>query len=141
MIIRDIEDYYLDRNQMFLAKLYKAIVARGYYGLLRVGELPTGAHPILSCNIHIAKNKPKIQIILPSSKTHSVANIPQKITIIRTTDNELSGYAINQYCPYSILKQHLEARGNYDTDDKAFFVFRDETQVKPYHLRNILRQS
>ena len=44
-------------GQEYLARLYKAITITGYYGLLRIGEMMTGTHPILACDVHEAVNR------------------------------------------------------------------------------------
>ena len=54
--------------QPYLCIMYKCIFLLGYYGLLRVGELVTGSHPIKAAHIHLGENKDKILIILYSSK-------------------------------------------------------------------------
>ena len=81
MMLRELEDYFLDHNQVYLAAFYKAMLATGYYGLLRVSEMAKGEHPIFAEDIFIARHKLKIKIVLCSSKTHTRADLPQKITI------------------------------------------------------------
>ena len=57
--------------------LYKAVFALAYYGLMHIGELTQGNHPVLAKDIHIAKNKDKIRLLLHSSKTHGKESFPQ----------------------------------------------------------------
>ena len=40
-------------KQPYLEIMYKAVLALGYYGLLRVGELAQGPHVIRACDIHM----------------------------------------------------------------------------------------
>ena len=46
MIQDKIQVYFGCRGQIYLAHLYRAIISTGYYGMLRVGELTSGAHPM-----------------------------------------------------------------------------------------------
>ena len=134
IIIDRVNEYYLSKGQEYLAKLYTAIIATGYFGLMRVGELTMGSHPVKAPDFMIARSKFKIQIVLRSSKTHSLANEPQKITIIRTHRTH------DPHCTYSIIKQFLDIRGGYFSDEEPFFIFRDRSPVKPYHLRTVLHR-
>ena len=81
------------------------MVATGYYGLLRIGELTAGTHSILACNVLTAKNKNKIQLVLKTSKTHAEANYPQKVTIVKnvTEESKCTSSKSNKYCPYEIF--------------------------------------
>ena len=53
--------------QPSLERLYKAIFVIAYYGLLQIGELVSGDHPIKVVDVHKGKNKEKLQIVLRSS--------------------------------------------------------------------------
>ena len=71
VIIQEINTKYEDEGQAYLARLFKAIFASAYFGLLRIGEVASsGSHPILARDVQIATNKKKIMFILRSSKTH-----------------------------------------------------------------------
>ena len=109
MILDRIEDYSEGRGQSYLAKLYKALISTGYHGLLRVGELTPGTHPILACNMHMEINKREIIIVC---------------------DPEI--YANNDYCPYMIIKEFINLRPKYHDDDEPVFIFRDRKPVKPW---------
>ena len=65
-------------NQVYLIALYRAIFCLAYYGLMRVGELTQGDHPVKACYIHIGMNKDKIMLVLYTSKTHERGNHLQK---------------------------------------------------------------
>ena len=52
------------QGQPYLVCMYQTIIALGYHGLFRIGELTTGEHPIKVGDENIAENKDKILIIL-----------------------------------------------------------------------------
>ena len=93
---------YLDK-QHYLLCMYQALFALGYYGLMRVSELTKSDHVIKACNIHIAKNKDKILIVLHSSKTHSKANRPQKIKITSNRCERTGSYFTQELLPVQIV--------------------------------------
>ena len=123
-------------NQPYLEVMYKAIFLLGYYGLMRIGELTTGSHPIKASNVHIAQNKNKILIVLYSSKTHGKESRPQRIKI---TANEKGCKGF--FCPFRISRKYLEMRGDYFSDDDPFFIFKDQTPVPPKHVRAVLKSA
>ena len=121
-------------GQPFLAVLFEAIFCLGYYGLMRIGELTEGDHPIKAKDVHIAMNKNKILIVLYSSKTHSISNYPQQIKIEALVNRNKSFF-----CPFMAVRNYLQERGaQYENNAENFFVFRDKTPVKPVHVRNNL---
>ena len=48
MIVDKLDDRFLEEGQPYFNILYKALIIMGYYGLLRVGELTSGSHPVLA---------------------------------------------------------------------------------------------
>ena len=52
-----------------------------YYGLMRIGELATGGHPVLAKDVHVNKQQLKLKLYLHTSKTHSKGTRPQEIKI------------------------------------------------------------
>ena len=74
-----IDEYFLARSQPYLASLYKAIITTTYYGMLRIWEATTGDHPINVRDVYISKHrtKKKVLIILCTSKTHGLGDMPQ----------------------------------------------------------------
>ena len=134
MILDQIWKFYSHRGQIYLAKLYHAIVSTGYCGLLRVGELTTGTHPIRAANVFTARTKLKYQLILHSSKTHSCSDLPQKVTLI-------SNPQIKRHCPFKMLHNFIQARPKRADNEEPLFIFRDRAPVKPYHLRLILKKA
>ena len=73
--------HFKSTNQEYLGKLYTAIFSSAYYGLLRIGEIAKGSHPILAKDVQIGLNKKKILFILRTSKTHWKDSKPQLIKI------------------------------------------------------------
>ena len=69
-------------KQPFNKTLYRAIMAIGYFGMFRIGELTKGDHVIKAKNVHIGTNKNKILIVLYTSKTHQENSYPQQVTVI-----------------------------------------------------------
>ena len=126
------------QGQEYLICLHQAILILGYYGLFRVGELTTGDHPIKAKDVHVATNKEKILVVLYSSKTHSIADRPQKVKIVANTKKENNGRI---FCPFKLMRRYMAERGDYTTDREALFVFRDSSPVKPNHVRSILNTS
>ena len=49
IILDKIDEYYLHRSQPYLAVMQKTITMTAYHGLLRIGEVTMGDHPI---NVH-----------------------------------------------------------------------------------------
>ena len=63
-------------SEPYLDLMYKTIFIISYYGLMRVGEVASGTHPLKAKDVHIADNKNKILLILHSSKTHGKESPP-----------------------------------------------------------------
>ena len=70
LIIRETSAYFLNNGQVYLKVLYTSLFATAYFGLFRVSEVTSGSHPILVKDVHVAKNKKKLQFILQTSKMH-----------------------------------------------------------------------
>ena len=134
----------LDRShasQPYLCLMYKAILLLGYYGLMCVGELTTGSHPVKAKDIHIGMNKDKILIVLYSSKTHGKESRPQKIKIhalINADTRERQRSSTRHYCPSNTLRQYLHACGTFESPMEPLFVFWDGRLVTPEHVRVVL---
>ena len=134
MILRRTEEYFHEKGQLYLSHLYRGLFVSAYYGLLRVGELTTGDHPILARDVHIGRNKNKILFILRTSKTHWKDVKPQTVKI--------SGIKLNEnrnLCPFNILRQFLNVRQACGKNNEPFFIFKDGRPVKPINMRNVLR--
>ena len=134
-------------KQPYLKTLYQTIFSTAYYGLLRVGELTSGNHPILARDVHIGSNKKKILFILRTSKTHGLGSSPQMVKITSKPCNlarrkekiPVVQNANNVVCPFNLLKKYLDMRGDYRTLNEPLFVFRDGMVVTPVHMRNCLK--
>ena len=79
ILVRDTEEYFCNINQPFLACLFKTLQLTMYYGMFRISEVMTGAHPVLARDVHIGKNKKKFLFILRTSKTHTKGMPPQLV--------------------------------------------------------------
>ena len=125
-------------EQPYLIALYRAIFALAYYGLLRISELtvgPEACHFIRARNIHVGTNKNKILIVLYSSKTHGKESKPQIIKITAKPDG-----CRKHFCPFTLVRQYMTLRRDYDDDNEPFFVFRENITVSGNHVRKVLRE-
>ena len=132
-------------NQFYLEKLYKAIFALSYYGLMRVSEVvlsdEDSYHAVRASNIHVATNKDKILIVLYTSKTHGKDRRPQKIKIVSNKDEKSGQYLHRNFCPFTLTKEYLAVRGDYSDDNEQFFIFRDGSVVTASHARCVLKSA
>ena len=141
-------------KQVYLLVLYRAVFCLAYYGLMRIGELAEGTHPVKACDIHIASNKHKILIVLYTSKTHSEAMYQQqiKISALDTTYSEQTPSGTNSkqshkktagqafFCPFKAVRDYLSIRKNgFRNRQENFFLFQDESPIRPIHVRTVLR--
>ena len=133
IILFEVERFYA--NQPYLEVLFKTFFILSYYGLFRVGELATGTHPAKACNVHMARNRDKILIILYSSKTHGDESRPQEIEI-----SAVEGREITHFCPFNLARQYMRMRGGYVDDQEPFFIYRDRRPVTPSQVRTLLRR-
>ena len=85
VLLRTLDEYYANLGQPFLGLFYRTIFFTMYFGLFRISEVMTGAHPVLTRDIHIGKNKDKLMFVLRSSKTHGRNTHPQIIKISAIT--------------------------------------------------------
>lgn len=82
-----------------------------YYGLLRVSKM-TGKHAAKAGDVHIARNKKKVQIRLWTHKTLKWGNWPDDIKIDGLMDCHRCHGKVNpnksssQYCPVHILMEY-----------------------------------
>ena len=107
LILFETQRVFKKKNQFYLELLYKAIFALGYYGLMRAGELlitNIDEHTVKAKNIHMAENKEKLLIVLYSSKTHGIGNVPQKIKITSNRNCEQSTKQKHKhFCPFAVI--------------------------------------
>ena len=143
VIIKHVREYFI--TQPYLEILFSAVFASAYFGLLRVGEVTLSEHVILAKNVHVGENKRKIRFILRTSKTHWSDVKPQ---IVKITQKEKKNHGYQHYqhrsdplrvCPFTILQKYLRNRPISLTLDEQFFVFADNSPVKPANARNTLK--
>ena len=139
MIIDGCTKNFEHQGQMYLKLMYRAALTISYYGLLRVGEVTAGDHPILAVDVHIAQNKNKIMLILRSSKTHGKGDKPQIIKIKQMSQHYTTH---RNYCPFQIMKQFAEIHPTCKSPHtELFFVFADRSAVRPDYIHSILKQA
>ena len=68
-------------QQPYLSSLYRAMFNCSYFGLLRIGEVAESMHAIKAKDVFVGTNKPKLMLILRSSKIHWVSDKPQIIKL------------------------------------------------------------
>ena len=137
-LIRGIKDLF--KSQPYLSKLYQAMFATAYYGLFRVSEITKGEHPILAWDVHIGKNKRKLLFLLQSSKTLSKDSRPQTVKI-SSSPNARKSKTATVLCPYKLVDNFLKIRPDSRSSSEPFFVFRDNSPVKPAQFRKILKST
>ena len=81
MILFETQRIFHAKNQPYLDLLYKTIFSICYYGLMHIGEVTHSQHVLKAKDVHLAKNKDKLLLVLYSSKTHDEGSRPQKIKI------------------------------------------------------------
>lgn len=136
-IIRQVDIIF--HKQPYLSALYQSMLVMGYYGMLRVGEMAKGEHPVLARDVHLSSSQKKVQIILRTSKTHGLGDQPQYVKF-DTFDSR--SYLYNKhFCPYEIVKEFAELRGPKLNERDLFFRFRDGSPVKPHQLSGILKRA
>ena len=125
-----------------MQKLYKAILVSGYYGLLRVGELTKSPHVILAKNVPMGTIKSKILFIMNSSKTHDERNKPQMVKIsYKPLALEQKTKIVNLVLDHNqfILINDYMVRPLTLNAKEQFFIFADNSAVRPEQLRTVLR--
>ena len=116
--------------------MYRALFSLAYYGLMRIGELTTGTHPVLTKDVYVGIEKDKILLILRTSKTHGLKSLPQKIIIESIQFQRHDA----MFCPFTIVHRFMRIRGGYQDDAEPFFTFQDKSPVSPNHVCERLKQ-
>lgn len=132
------------QNQPYLVALYRAMFAAAYYGLLRVGEM-SGKHAVSAKNVHIARNKHKVQIRLWTSKTLKWGQWPHDIKIDGLHDckwcyPEIKGKSSHRYCLVHILDAFNKVRDS-TKGTTNFFIFKSGVAVSGQAFRRTLREA
>ena len=133
IILRSTKEYFYDQGQIYLCNLYRALFSSAYYGLLRVGEMTSGDHPIRVIDVQIGENKNKILFILRTLKTHWRDVKPQTVKITSTNFKRPGS------CPFEIIREFVRVRRCYLSADEPFFIFKDISLVKPRNMRDTLK--
>lgn len=115
------------------------MLVMGFYGMLRVGEVASGDHPILARDVHFNHRLKKVQIILHTSKTHGKGDQPQYVKF--SSDDSRVFLNNRKFCPYLAVWEFLETRGPRVKESDPFFVFSDNTPVKPYQMQAVLKRA
>ena len=124
-------------TQPYLQTMYKALFGLGYYGLMRVRELTYSQHVIKAKDVHLARNKRKLLLVLYSSKTHDCGMRPQKIKI--TANKTVRYYNNRNFCPFNLMRDYIDCRHCYEKDAEQFFVFNDRKPVQAEQARKVLK--
>lgn len=128
-------------QQPYLKSLYKAMYVLGFYCLLRVSELTSGAHPILAKNVIAARNKLKKQVTLVTSKSHTIRGKKQVIRFPDPDEEDDAFKWLNtKYCPFTILDDYIRKREEMASNQEQFFIFRSNLPVKEGNFRRILKR-
>ena len=143
LLLKQIKQQFLKQNQPYLAILYMTLLSTAYFGLFRISKL-VGEHAIQAQDVHIGVNKKKALFVLRSSKTHWFTDKPQLIKICNSDPVSNLVNPINfrdQFCPFALINNYLDVRGQYIEDDEHFFIFRDNRPVSPSNFRTVLRTA
>ena len=122
-------------QQVYLANMYRALFTAAYFGMLRIGEVTSGNHPIKAIDVHIGQNKKNLLFVLRTSKTHTLGDKPQLIKITVRENTQLQNRSTDEYlCPFTIIRKFIAMRPSCrQAVTEPFFIFRDRSPVKPVH--------
>ena len=124
-------------QQPYLSSLYRTLFCVAYFGMFRIGELTNSTHTIMVKDVQIADNKEKVRFVLRSSKTHGLYQKPQ---IVKITSSAKTSHELNQFCPYSLIREYVSYRPNYRDETEPFFVFRDNSALQPSQARAVMKK-
>ena len=140
IILAQTKAYFHDLGQLYLSSLYRAMFASVYYGLLRIGEMASGANPVKAIDVHVGENKQKILFILRMSKTHWTDEKPQHIKISSSTKfGKKWEPRDTSKCPFEILRNYIAVHPTGVNINEPFFIFKDGSPVQPCHVRATLK--
>ena len=137
LILDETENYFLDQNQEYLSKMFRAIFVSAYYGLLRISEVAIGEHPVRASDVHIATNKRQIIFMLRTSKTHWTDDKPQ---LIRINDKYGKLRVAAHHCPFNLINEFAIIRGPGYSYTEPFFIFRDGSPITPPQVRRVFKE-
>ena len=139
MILFEVQRIFHASKQWYLEILYKTLFAVCYYGLMHVGEVTKSPHVLKAANVHLARNKKTLLLVLYSSKTHSKGQRPQKIKIIANSDEKSGKYKDRHFCPFRLMTQYISMRGDFTNQQEQLFIFRDGAPVSGEQARRLLK--
>ena len=128
--------YTLMQKSPYKSAMYKTAYISLYYGLLRVGEITQSQHAVKAVDVHDARNKNKYLFILHSSKTHSIADRPQRIAITQDEDAE---FEKSSFSPVEEIDNYISIQGCRFSDTELFFIDENRCPMQANVLRNELR--
>lgn len=131
------------QNQPYLVKLYRAIFASAYYGLLRIGEITGSKHSISSRDVHLAMDRPKVQFRIWTAKNKKRGAWPDDIKIEGLRDckacfKDSQVRSSYRYCPVHLIMQYHSVRPQ-TPGNVQFFCFQDGRPIPQVQLRNIIK--
>ena len=140
IILFEVQRMFFDKNQWYLKILYKCIFIISYYGLIRIGEVTFSPYILRAKDVHVAKNKNKILLILCSSKTHDKSSRLQKIKITANQNEKSAHYSKRHFCTFETLRKFISIRKDYEHEEEKFVISRDGSRVWSSHMRTILNK-
>ena len=144
MILFEIQRMFL--KDLYLEIMYKTLFIISYYGMLRISEITTDTsphaldHAIKAVNVHVGQNKPKMLLVLYSSKTHNKEFRPQKVKI-SAMDQIQYLRKKRHFCPFNLLHQYIMLRGEINDENENLFVFRHKVVIPPATIRRTLKTA
>lgn len=137
-----IHSHYMDKGQVYLAKLYRAMLALGYFALLRVGEMTKGPHNVSVRDVNSSVAKRTLQVILRTSKTHGLGDYPKVIQVPFQSKTAKSDIVLEpRYCPFVIMREYAKShRPKFNRLDEPFFIFQDKSPVTAAQFRRMLKK-
>ena len=139
MILFELNRIFGQKGQLYLETMYRALFALSYYGLMRISEVTISEHVVKAKDAHFALNKDKLLLMLYSSKIHDTGMKPQKIKITSNLTEKSGFYARRNFCPFDLVNNYMSLRGDFESAQEQFFVFKDKTPVSPFNARNTLK--
>ena len=127
-------------GQWYLLIMYHALFTLTYYGLFRVGKLAKGTHPVRAADMHLARNKNKLRLLLWTSKNLVLGHSPQQVKITEEVQNNKTAGKFSHFCPFKLTSEFLRIRGGYKNKFEQFFVLQDSSPVTVTMVRTMLKK-
>lgn len=131
------------RNQPYLIRMYQAIFAAAYYGLLRISEITGSKHSLKARDLHLGQDRPKVQLRIWTAKNKKRGSWPDDLKIDGLSDckachpgsNKRSSFRV---CPVHLISRFSAVRPN-TPEDCQFFCFADGSPIPQVLLRNTIK--